>query len=421
MNTKLRSLVLASALVPSVLFQACMASPEGFDPEDGEAAIAAMSSGPSGPKVYIVRFKEGVDADSVLMDFENRHAALLTHRYRHVFSGGAMLLPSAAAVAAVAQDPRVEGIDLDMPVSYGKPAPGPSPIPAPQKEPTGYKLIGANATSNEGAGVRVAVIDTGVDVSHPDLAANLDLSLAKDCVGENSLPADDLNGHGSHVAGTIAALNNTIGSIGIGTEIKVVPVKVLNRRGSGSWSTVICGIDYVTANAGSIQVANMSLGGSGSECSTSGCTKTALQIAVEASVAAGVTYAVAAGNEGANASTKVPAAYDAVITVSAYSDADGVLGTGDSWPSFTNFGADVDLAAPGVNIFSTWKDGGYNTISGTSMATPHVAAAAALYLSLAPGSTPEQVKAALLGTATTDYPGSTDVKHVEPLLNVRSF
>ena len=137
MNTKLRSLVIGSALVPSVLFQACMASPDGFDPEDGETAISALSSGPAGPKVYIVRFKAGVDADAALMDFENRH----------VFSGGAMVLPNAAAVAAVAQDPRVAGFDQDMPVSYGKPAPGPSPTPAPQKEPTGYQLIGANAGS----------------------------------------------------------------------------------------------------------------------------------------------------------------------------------------------------------------------------------------------------------------------------------
>jgi subtilisin family serine protease len=420
MNMKLRSALFASALIPTILFQACMASPEGFDPEDGEAALLALEA-PNGPKVYIVRFKDGVDADQAFSDFEVRHAGALTHRYRHVFSGGAMLLPNAAAAAAVAQDPRVAGMDRDMPVSYGKPAPHPAPTPAPQKEPTGYKLIGANATSNEGAGVRVAVIETGADLSHPDLAANLDLALAKDCVGENGAPAQDLNGHGSHVSGTIAAVNNTIGSIGVGTAIKVVPVKVLNRRGSGSWSTVICGIDYVTANADVIQVANMSLGGAGSECSTSGCTKTALQIAIEKSVAAGVTYAVAAGNDGANASTQVPAAYDAVITVSAYSDADGMLGTGDGWASFTNFGADVDIAAPGVNIFSTWKEGGYNTISGTSMATPHVAAAAALYLSLAPGSTPEQVKAALIGTATTVYPGSTDAKHAEPLLDVRTF
>jgi len=418
MEASMRSFLnysMPAALLAAILVQGCMQD----NADDGETAITAVEA-LTGPKMYIVRLKDGVNIDETLQDLEIAHGAGVTHRHHHALKGGALLIPNEAAYNAIVNDSRVLSVEQDRPVSNGKPAPAPT-TPAPQKDPTGYRLIGAPETANEGMGVRVAVIDTGADLNHPDLVANLDPLLVKDCVNENTLPAEDLNGHGTHVSGTIAAVNNTIGSVGIGAEIKIVPVKVLNRRGSGSWSTIICGVDYVTAHAAEIQVANMSLGGSGSECSDTTCTKSALQVAIENSVAAGVTYAVAAGNESTNSATKVPAAYDAVITVSAYRDLDGLLDSTDGWASFTNFGADVDIAAPGYSIFSTWKGDTYNTISGTSMASPHVAAAAALYASTHPGATPAEIKAALIAGATTVYPGSTDAKHAEPLLNVRSF
>jgi subtilisin len=420
MNWKLSPLITVLAL--SAIALGCNGSAETDSIntiDNGDLAIAtteAALNGAQGPKVYIVQLKDAVDVDATMTELNSKHGAGVTHRYHNALRGGALLVPNDAAKKALETDSRVLSVEADQPV-YAFAKPGPITPPA-QSSPTGYRLIGADVTTNEGAGVTVAVLDTGVDFDHTDLAANVDLTYAKDCVNESGETFNDLNGHGTHVSGTIAAVNNSIGSIGIGQQIKIAPVKVLNRRGSGSWSSIICGIDHVTANAGTIKVANMSLGGSGSECNSSSCTKSALQLAIERSVNAGVTYAVAAGNEGVNAATKVPAAYDAVITVSAYKDANGTLSSDDGWASWTNFGADVDIAAPGVSIYSTWKGNAYNTISGTSMACPHVAAAAALYLAKYPGASPSQVRAGLIGLATTSYPGSTDSKHAEPLLNV---
>jgi subtilisin len=208
---------------------------------------------------------------------------------------------------------------------------------------------------------------------------------------------------------------------------------VLNPAGSGSFSSVICGIDWVTANAFVIEVDNMSLGGTGSEPSGVGCnTGDPLHDAVCKSVAAGITYAVAAGNESDDAANHVPAAYDEVITVSALADFDGLPGglgsptcrsdVDDTFVDFSNFGADVDLIAPGVCILSTYKRGGYATISGTSMAAPHVAGAAALYEATHPGASPAQVKTALQVAGNLNW---NDVDDPDPtkerLVNVDAF
>jgi subtilisin family serine protease len=171
-------------------------------------------------------------------------------------------------------------------------------------------------------------------------------------------PNDD-NGHGSHVAGTIAAKNNTIGVIGVAAGALVVPVKVLDSRGNGTTSGVISGINYVLANGKAGDVANMSLGGGVS---------TALDDAV-LKASSVVKFALAAGNETDNASNHSPARVNGpnIYTISA-------MGTGDLWASFSNYGnPPVDYCAPGVSILSTYKGGGYATLSGTSMATPHVA------------------------------------------------
>jgi subtilisin family serine protease len=272
--------------------------------------------------------------------------------------------------------------------------------------------------------VDVAVIDTGIDLDHPDL----NVAGGKNCTTSSGF--DDANGHGTHVAGTIGALDNDVGVVGVAPGARVWPVRVLDRRGSGSWSWVICGIDWVTQNKESIEVANMSLGGSGSEPSASGCvTGNALHDAICRSVAQGVTYTVAAGNESTNAATRVPASFDEVITVSALADFNGLPGGGagatcradvdDTFADFSNYGADVDLIAPGVCINSTWRGGGYNTISGTSMAAPHAAGAAALYKAANPSASPQQVQAALQAGGTNDWVTTTDRDPThEPLLNV---
>jgi subtilisin family serine protease len=272
--------------------------------------------------------------------------------------------------------------------------------------------------------VDVAVIDTGIDLSHPDL----NVVGGVNCSSGNSY--SDGNGHGTHVAGTIAAKDNGIGVVGVAPGARLWAVRVLNNAGSGSDSDVICGIDWVTARASTIEVANMSLGGGGTEPAASGCsTGDPFHDAICRSVAAGVTYAVAAGNESDDAANHTPAAYDEVITVSALADFNGLPGGGaaatcradvdDTFADFSNFGADVDLIAPGVCILSTWKGGGYNTISGTSMASPHVAGAAALYKATHAGATPVQVKTALQNAGNLNWTTTTDPDGThEKLLNV---
>lgn len=222
-----------------------------------------------------------------------------------------------------------------------------------QTTPWGISRVGGGATY---AGSNVAwIIDTGVDLTHPDLNVGSGVSF----VPRVTSPNDD-NGHGSHVAGIIAAKNNSIGVVGVAAGAKVIPVKVLNKQGSGTYSVIIAGVDYVAAHGISGDVANMSLGGSFDQ---------GLNDAVVAASAKGINFSLAAGNESTYASTKSPASANGnnIYTVSA-------MGTGDVWAYFSNFGnPPVDFCAPGVSIYSTYKSGGYATLSGTSMAAPHVA------------------------------------------------
>nr|WP_298929534.1 S8 family serine peptidase [uncultured Erythrobacter sp.] len=224
---------------------------------------------------------------------------------------------------------------------------------APQETPWGITRVNGGAAGNFAT---AWVIDSGIDLDHPDL--NVDTSRSFNAVGRN---ADDQNGHGTHVAGTIAAIDNNIGVIGVAPGATVVAVRVLDRRGSGSTSGVIAGVDYVGANGSAGDVANMSLGGGVS---------TALDQAVQnAASNSGVRFVLAAGNESRDANLSSPARANGagIYTISAFAQ-------GDVFASFSNFGnPPVDYASPGVAVRSTWKSGGYNTISGTSMAAPHFA------------------------------------------------
>ncbi|MBA4419869.1 MAG: peptidase S8 [Anaerolinea sp.] len=393
------------------------------------SSVAATKVPPASgiiPGQYIVVFKDTVSnpADAA-SDMARQYGLGVLYKYGYTIKGFAATIP-AARLDAVKTDSRVLFVSEDREVSIGA-----------QTLPTGVDRIDAEQTSthtNKGTGVNVAVIDTGIDLTHPDLKANI--VGGKNCSTGSSYK--DGNGHGSHVAGTIAAVDNTVGVVGVAPEAKLWAVRVLNNAGSGSWSSVICGIDFVTskapANGGPITVANMSLGGTGSDDGNCGLTNNdALHQAICRSVAAGVTYVVAAGNETDDAANHVPAAYDEVITVSALSDSDGKTGGTGGAPScrtgekddylaiFSNFGADVDIAAPGVCIKSTWKGGRYNTISGTSMASPHVAGAAALYIAIHPGATPTEVKDALIAAKEPGpIPGDPD-NFKEGIVNVGGF
>jgi subtilisin family serine protease len=369
----------------------------------------------NGADRYIVVLKDAVDSDAVANLHANKYGAAVEHVYSFALHGYSAVIPN-DRVAALRADENVKFLSLDGDVQASA-----------QQAPTGIRRIGASTDgvtqtlANDGAGVAVAVIDTGIQLNHPDLAP---VNAGKNCVRGNKSPNDD-NGHGTHVAGTIAARDDGAGVVGVAPAASLYAVKVLNRNGSGTFAQVICGIDWVTANAATIKVANMSLGGAGSATpSNADCTNgnnDAMHTAICNSVKAGVTYAVAAGNSSADASGQVPAAYAEVITVSALSDSNGAPGGGggapacrpsegdDVFASFSNFGAPVDIAGPGVCILSTWIGSSYNTISGTSMATPHVTGAAALYIAAHPGSTPAQVKAGLLAAAEPGpIPGDPD-------------
>lgn len=384
------------------------------------SAIAAPADHASSG--YIVMLQDGLDAQAVAAEQAQTTGATVGHIYQSSIRGYSARM-SATAAARLAKDPRVLLVQADGVVSIDA-----------QTLPTGIDRADADLSPTAAINgvdtrvdVDVAVIDTGIDFTHPDL--NVFTAGAKNCSSGNS--AKDGNGHGSHVSGTIGALDNGIGVVGMAPGARLWPVRVLNNAGSGSFADVICGIDYVTAHASEIEVASMSLGGTGSD-SVCGSNQDAMHEAICRSVAAGVTYAVAAGNESDNAANHVPAAYDEVITVSALADFNGQPGGGaaatcradvdDTFADFSNFGADVDLIAPGVCILSTWKGGTYNTISGTSMATPHVSGAAALYKATHAGVTPAQVKTALQTAATLNWSTATDPDgNADRLLNVAGF
>lgn len=260
-------------------------------------------------------------------------------------------------VESLRRDDRVAYIEPDRIVMLapggGKPGGGGSTA---QTVPYGIARVGYG----DATGKTAWVIDSGIDLDHPDLKVDVNRSRTFFTSGRDASSADDGNGHGTHVAGTIAALNNSIGVIGVAHGATVVAIKVLDSRGSGSYSGVIAGVDYVASAAQSGDVANMSLGGPVSQ---------ALDDAVIAAANKGIKFALAAGNDSKHASGSSPARanHANIYTVSA-------MNSTDTWASFSNYGnPPVDVCAPGVGINSTWLNGGYNSISGTSMAAPHVA------------------------------------------------
>jgi subtilisin len=333
---------------------------------------------------YIIVFHDSVDVPSTVPALVQAHGLQPGFTYQHALKGMSAVIP-AGRLAALQNDPRVAYVVEDLERSISA-----------QAIPTGIQRIFApsnggidiDGTDDYRVDVDVAVIDTGIDFQHPDL----NVWGGVNCVATNPFkPAvckdggDDDHYHGTHVAGTIAAIDNGAGVVGVAPGARLWAVKVLNSQGSGYSSWIIAGIDWVAANAATIEVANMSLGGSGYN--------TAEYTAIQGAVNAGVAFAVAAGNNDADASSYSPAAFNNVLTVSALADFNGLSGGGaaptcrtdqdDTLADFSNWGPKVDIAAPGVCILSTYpiERGSYGTISGTSMASPHVAGALALLAS----------------------------------------
>jgi subtilisin len=382
---------------------------------------APANAAPTGS--YIVVLKDAATNPGQLAHQQaSRLGGKVGFVYQHALKGYSATL-SSARVGALRADPMVAAVVPDLPVSIQA-----------QTLPTGINRIDgelSSTVSGNGSGAvnaDIAIIDTGIDVDHPDLTVMGGIN----CIGGSSF--DDDNGHGTHVAGTAAAKDDANGVVGVAPGARLWAVKVLNASGSGSTSGIVCGIDWVTARASTIEVANMSLGGSSSLGSISTCSSSfdPMHQAICRSVSAGVTYAVAAGNSAANANNFVPATYSEVITVSALADFNGQPGGGaaatcradqdDTFANFSNFGSDIDLIAPGVCILSTYRGGGLNTLSGTSMATPHVTGAAALYKSTHPSATPAQVKSALQAAGNLNWNNADDRDSTkERLLNVDAF
>jgi aqualysin 1 len=320
-----------------------------------------------------------------VQSLERRHGFRSEHVYSAALRGFSARL-TARQIADLEDDPMVAYVELD----------GTMTIIA-QTVPWGIDRIDADISSTlagNGSGavsnVNGYIIDTGIDTSHADLNVVGHVKFA-------SGPNTDCHGHGTHVAGTVAAADNTLDVVGVAPGMPLTGVKVLGCSGSGSTSGVIKGVDWVTANAVKPAIANMSLGGGVS---------TSLDNAVKASANSGVFYSIAAGNSGTDACTSSPAragTHNGVMTTAATDNSDREA-------SFSNFGGCVDIWAPGVGILSTRRGGGTTTLSGTSMAAPHVGGTGALYLSShtpASAATVEtQLKAAAVSTNTASKDGA---------------
>jgi len=383
---------------------AASAQPQSFG--TGGTAVAR----PQGavPGQYIVVFKDGVtDPRGLAAVMGRQHGFRVQHGYQTALKGFAARMPAVVA-EALSDDPDIALVEPDL---YAH--------ASVHNLPTGVARIGAdlNATADiDGVDNRVdvdiAIIDTGIDLDHPDLNVHSAVDCTKGPNCRRGGDGNDDNGHGTHVAGIAAALDDHIGAVGVAPGARLWGVKVLGAGGSGFVSDIIQGLDYVTSNAGDIEVANMSLTALGQSV--------ALRTAVQAAVSNGVVLVAAAGNDAmdvygtdgifGNSSDVIPAAYPEVATVSGMADDDGESGgyglgfvvldsegtvvdevPDDTMVHFWNFstnvaagnpvtspGAAIDIAGPGVLIESTWNDGGYNSISGTSMAAPHVTGAVAL-------------------------------------------
>lgn len=380
---------IVSAQRPQVTFPVIVvfdedASFQGFDveyqPDDRALANPAAWS-------YLSR-----DVAGATQALERQHGFRAEHVFSAALRGFSGRL-TARQIAGLEDDPRVSYIERDGLMMI-----------VTQTLPWGIDKIDADVSSTkagDGSGavtnVNAYIIDTGIDTSHTDLTVVNHVNFA-------SGPNKDCHGHGTHVAGTVAAEDNTQDVVGVAPGAPLTGVKVLGCGGTGSTSGVIKGVDWVTANAVKPAVANMSLGGSVSD---------ALDSAVVKSASTGVFYALAAGNSGADACNASPARAGAgtnngIVTTAA-------TDLNDQEASWSNYGPCVDIWAPGVSILSTKRGGGTTTMSGTSMASPHVGGGGALYLSSNTIASPVDAEAALKSSATITGTSSKDGRAITRL------
>ena len=340
-----------AALAAAVTLAACQDGPVAAP---GDAAFARSENAP----IYLVTFKDGVDVGAAAADLARGNGFSIRYLREHAAPGFSAVIPE-SRLAAVLADPRVEIVEKDGPVSLINPIRSqakPGSGGGGQTTPWGITRVGG---AGDGTGKTAWIIDTGIDLAHADL--NTSRACHANFVTKGTNSANDGNGHGTHVAGTVGAKNNGQDVVGVAADAYVCAVRVLDNSGSGTWEGVINGVNYVAANGKSGEVANMSLGGSGSNAT--------LEKAVSDAAAKGIKFSLAAGNDGQHASNFTPARVNGtnIYTISA-------INSSDCMPSWSNYGnPPVDYAAPGVSILSTRKGGGTTTMSGTSMAAPHAA------------------------------------------------
>lgn len=371
----MRRLWSTSLLAVAVVVAACSDAtpPTAADDTGGVQARVGQGAGD-----YIVVFRDGVqDVPGLARQLTGAAGGELGYTYQHAIRGFSARMP-AAALNGLRNHPLIEFIEADQPVTAFVTQTN-ATWGLDRIDQRDRPLNGTYVYEADGSGVRAYIIDTGIRPSHNDFGGRVAGGFTAINDGRGTT---DCNGHGTHVAGTVGGT-----TWGVAKKAQLIPVRVLNCQGNGTTAGVIAGVDWVTANHVKPAVANMSLGGGAS---------TALDAAVANAVSAGVTMVVAAGNDNANACNYSPARAASAITV-------GATTSSDARASYSNYGNCLDLFAPGSSITSAWytNNSATSTISGTSMASPHVAGVAALYLQQNPSASPSSVTNAIVGNSTT--------------------
>ena len=387
----------------------------------------------------IVMLKKSADVDAAVGRARALKAAA-KHVYKSALKGYALPLTEGQR-RQLARDPAVEAIVPDSIVRLDA-----------QSIPAGIWRVGATRSpatkidgvdgSSQRINADAAIIDTGIQSNHPDLNVRGGINCTDD--GRSSSAWGDVQGHGTHVAGIVGAKDNATGVVGVAPGVRLWSVRTFLNDGFSRISWIVCGIDWVTSQRDPadssrplIEVVNMSLRDEGGDDHSCGSIDHDPEHrAICASVARGTTYVVSSGNDHTTSSIWRPAAYDEVITVSAIADYDGKPGglrsatcssfghtdRDDTFADFSNYGWDVDITAPGVCVRSTYSGSSYATISGTSMASPHVAGAAAVYKSLHPSASPTEVRNALVAMGSYAWSTATDPDpYTDPLLDISSL
>ncbi|MGW4870377.1 S8 family peptidase [Streptomyces chartreusis] len=388
LRSKKIRLAAITSLATAALVGGLTALPAQAAPAEGN--VLAAGSPTAVKDSYIVTLKKsvGLKASSAAgRDLVAEYGGTVKKTFTKALNGYSAAL-SATEARRLAADPAVASVEQNQRVRLADTTQTSAPWGLDRIDQAALPLSGTYTyPDSAGSGVTAYVIDTGVRITHQQISGRA--TYGYDAV-DGDTTASDGNGHGTHVATTIAG-----STYGVAKKAKIVAVRVLDNSGSGTTAGVIAGIDWVTDNHSGPSVANLSLGGGAS---------TTLDTAVRNSIASGVTYAVAAGNSSANASSYSPARVTEAITV-------GATTSSDARASYSNYGSVLDIFAPGSSITAGWNtsDTATNTISGTSMATPHVAGAAAIYLAGHTSATPAAVASALTGGATANAvtsPGS---------------